>query len=199
MVRNIYRLIKRKKMIEMKKHVTPGETPAKISVSMIDQDLKDGISKSEMAIKYGIKPWEVDEMFKHPFLKGRRPSRKKALSFTFIDDTEPLNSGDIAVEQAEEVDPNQVTIHDVIDDAIESATEAQEALKEAEKAVVDILSPTEYETPEETLLKAAVDTLGDPDEDYELGDPPSFEDTLDLVKEQQEEEELEMDDDTFEL
>ena len=199
MVRYIYRLIKRKKMIEMKKHVTPGETPAKISVSMIDQDLKDGISKSEMAIKYGIKPWEVDEMFKHPFLKGRRPSRKKALSFTFIDDTEPLNSGDIAVEQAEEVDPNQVTIHDVIDDAIESATEAQEALKEAEKAVVDILSPTEYETPEETLLKAAVDTLGDPDEDYELGDPPSFEDTLDLVKEQQEEEELEMDDDTFEL
>ena len=48
------------------------------------------------------------------------------------------------------------------------------------------------------LLKEAVDTLGDPDEDYELGKPPSFEDTLDLVKEQQEEE-LEMDDDTFEL
>ena len=54
--------------------------------SMIDQDLKDGISKPEMAIKYGIKPWEVDEMFKHPFLKGRRPSRKKALSFVFEDD-----------------------------------------------------------------------------------------------------------------
>ena len=72
----------------MKTNVTPGETPEKITVSMIDQDLKDGISKPEMAIKYGIKPWEVDEMFKHPFLKGRRPSRKKALSFTFEDDTD---------------------------------------------------------------------------------------------------------------
>ena len=40
----------------MKKQVTPGETPEKITVSMIDQDLKDGVSKSEMAVKYGIKP-----------------------------------------------------------------------------------------------------------------------------------------------
>ena len=69
----------------MKKNVTPGETPAEITISMIDQDLKDGISKSEMTIKYGIKPWEVDEMFKHPFLKGKRPARKRTLSFTFVD------------------------------------------------------------------------------------------------------------------
>ena len=57
----------------------PGVTPPEISIMQIDQDLKDGISKSEMAKKYNIKPWEVDEMFKHSFLKGRRPSRKKAL------------------------------------------------------------------------------------------------------------------------
>ena len=58
-------------MIEMKKSVKPGKTPAEITVTMIDQDLKDGISKPEMVIKYGIKAWEVDEMFKHPLLKGR--------------------------------------------------------------------------------------------------------------------------------
>ena len=91
----------------MKKNVTPGETPAEITVSMIDQDLKDGISKSEMAIKYGIKPWEVDEMFKHPDLKGRRPSRKKILSFKFVDDTELTKT---FLEAQEEVDPNQDTI-----------------------------------------------------------------------------------------
>ena len=168
----------------MKKQVTPGETPERITVSMIDQDLKDGISKAEMAVKYNIKPWEVDEMFKHPFLRGRRPSRKKALSFTFVDDLEPSDNGTLvpketgiidAVEAIQEVDPNQVTLEDAIDEAIESATQAQDALKEAEKAVVDILSPTEYETPEETLLKAA------------------------KVAEVDEEEELEMDDDTFEL
>jgi uncharacterized protein (DUF433 family) len=154
-------------MIEMKTNVTPGETPEKITVSMIDQDLKDGISKSEMAIKYGIKPWEVDEMFKHPFLKGRRPSRKKALSFSFVDDITTTTEEEVTV------DPNQVTLEDAIDDAIDSATQAQEALAEAEKAVVEMLSPTEYETPEETLLKSAQNT--------------------------DDEEELEMDDDTFEL
>ena len=169
----------------MKKQVTPGETPERITVSMIDQDLKDGISKAEMAVKYNIKPWEVDEMFKHPFLRGRRPSRKKALSFTFVDDLEPSDNGTLvpketgiidAVEAIQEVDPNQVTLEDAIDEAIESATQAQDALKEAEKAVVDILSPTEYETPEETLLKAA-----------------------NIAEVNEKEEELEMDDDTFEL
>ena len=172
----------------MKKQVTPGETPERITVSMIDQDLKDGISKAEMAIKYGIKPWEVDEMFKHPFLKGRRPSRKKALSFSFVDDVSTKETGIIdAVEAIQETDPNQVTLEDAIDEAIESATQAQDALKEAEKAVVDILSPTEYETPEESLLKVAVDTpeiTGIPNGD-------TMSDTDD--------EEIEMDDDTFEL
>ena len=129
-------------MIEMRKNVTPGETPEKITVSMIDQDLKDGISKPEMAIKYGIKPWEVDEMFKHPLLKGRRPSRKKALSFTFEDD------------MTDAIDPNQITLEDAIDDAIESAEEAKAELEKTESAIVDMLSPIN-ETPEETLLKEA--------------------------------------------
>ena len=183
-------------MIEMKTNVMPGETPEKITVSMIDQDLKDGISKSEMAIKYGIKPWEVDEMFKHPFLKGRRPSRKKALSFSFVDDVTMTPDGQEIVNPEIEddvvIDPNQITLHDAIDEAIETIEEAKEGLQEAEAAIVDILSPTEYETPEETLLKAAVDT----DDETDL---PSFEDTLKEVADELEEKDLDMDDDTFEL
>ena len=186
----------------MREQTKPGETPKKITVSMIDQDLKDGISKPEMAIKYGIKPWEVDEMFKHPFLKGRRPSRKKALSFTFVDDTEPLNSGDIAVEQAaevdpnqsspnvtsnrrfvgddlEEVNPNQVTLEDAIDDAIESATQAQAAMGEALEAVEEIF-PTQQD--EEEKEEEVVVQGGEESEEVE-----------------EEEEEIEMDDNTFEL
>ena len=169
----------------MKKQVTPGETPAKITVSMIDQDLKDGISKSEMAIKYGIKPWEVDEMFKHPFLKGRRPSRKKTLSFSFVDDVSMTPDGEEVV-----VDPNQITLHDAIDNAIETIEEVKTELKETEKSVIGILNPAEYETPEETLLKAAVDTpeiTGIPNGD-------TMSDTDDDL-----EEELKMDDNTFEL
>ena len=217
MVKNIYRLIKHKKMIEMKKQVTPGETPEQITISMIDQDLKDGVSKSDMAVKYGIKPWEVDEMFKHPLLKGRRPSRKKALSFTFVDDmTESTQFPNSMEDVTDEVDPNQITLEQAIDEAIEGVGEVRNQMQETQDAIIDMLSPTQFETPEETLLNSAQNTIADLhqaveksggeviakvngpiDEDDEI-ELPSFEDTLDLVKEQQEEE-LEMDDDTFEL
>ena len=139
----------------MKTNVTPGETPEKITVSMIDQDLKDGISKPEMAIKYGIKPWEVDEMFKHPFLKGRRPSKKKHLSFSFIDDVTTNKTRYVSVdaeETAEEVDPNQVTLEDAIDEAIETVEEVKTELKETEEAIVEMLSPTDPEETVEILL-----------------------------------------------
>ena len=190
----------------MKKQVKPGETPAQITVSMIDQDLKNGISKSEMAIKYNIKPWEVDEMFKHPFLKGRRPSRKKALSFSFVDD--------ITTAEVDEgfVDPNQVTLEDAIDDAIESAQEAKDEIKKAEQSIVDLLGP-HTQTPEETIKEAtdwtARNAMG---EEIELDeeDQDTLNEALDThvnengktlreAMEANNEEELEMDDDTFEL
>ena len=163
----------------MKKQVTPGETPAQITVSMIDQDLKDGVSKTDMAVKYGIKAWEVDEMFKHPFLKGRRPSRKKALSFSFVDDTTTTQSLSSMEDVTEEIDPNQVTLEQAIDEAIETVEEVKTQMQETQDAVVELLSPTE-ETPEETLLKIA------------NSNPVTF-------TEPQENDELEMDDDTFEL
>ena len=193
-------------MIEMKKQVTPGETPEQITISMIDQDLKDGVSKSDMAVKYGIKPWEVDEMFKHPLLKGRRPSRKKSLSFTFIDDMTTDTTEEVTV------DPNQITLEQAIDEAIEGVGEVKNQMQETQDAIIEMLSPTQFETPEEALLNAAQNTIDDLhqaveksggeiisiDDDEDELEIPSFEDTLDLVKEQQEEE-LNMDDDTFEL
>ena len=175
----------------MRKNVKPGETPEKITVSMIDQDLKDGISKPEMATKYGIKPWEVDEMFKHPFLKGRRPSRKKALSFVFEDDTDEAlmkkSSKELLdqIDELPETNPNQVTLDDAIDDAIESATQAQEALAAAEESIVEILSPTDPEGSIEDMLDNMVNKDGQ-----------SLKETFDK---ESKEEELEIDDDTFEL
>ena len=149
----------------MKTNVTPGETPAEITVSMIDQDLKDGISKPEMAIKYGIKPWEVDEMFKHPFLKGRRPSKKKPLSFSFVDDVTTNKTRYVSVdaaETAEEVDPNQVTLEQAIDEAIDT-------VEDVNKTIVDMLSPTNPEKTIESLINEVKD------EEIEIKD-----DTFDL-------------------
>jgi len=159
LVKNIYRL-NTKKMIEMKKNVTPGETPAEITISMIDQDLKDGISKSEMVIKYGIKPWEVDEMFKHPLLKGRRPSRKKSLSFKFTDDmsNDTYVSSTVVKDTSEpqfsereeqvEVDPNQVTLEQAIDEATTAVDESIKTFNEVSETVEDILSDPEFEEEE---------------------------------------------------
>ena len=181
----------------------PGETPPKISVSQIDQDLKDGINKADIAIKYGIKKWEVDEMFKHPKLAGRKPSRKKMLSFTFVDDmTEstqfPNSMEDVTDEPI--IDPNQVTLENAIDEAIESVEEVKDQMQQTQEAIVNMLSPTKVQTPAESLLKAS-STIDDPE--YT---PPSFDDTMSVVEEQEweagnieEEEELKMDEDTFEL
>ena len=126
-------------MIEMRTTQESGKTPEKITVSMIDQDLKDGVSKSDMAVKYGIKPWEVDEMFKHPFLKGRRPSRKKALSFSFVDDVTTTIEAEVTT------DPNQVTLEDAIDEAVVEAEEAKETFETRLAEVKDVLTDERYE------------------------------------------------------
>jgi len=192
MVRNIYRLIKHKKMIKMKKNVTPGKTPEKITVSMIDEDLNNGITKPEMAIKYGIKSWEIAEMFKHPFLKGRRPSKKKPLSFSFVDDvSEDIPGFEGTKEQLEEVDPNQVTLEQAIDEAIDTVEEAKDQMQQTQEAIVDMLSPTDPDETIEDILDIMVNKDGQSlketfDKEIAAGNIP-------------EEEELEMEDDTFDL
>jgi len=179
-------------MINTRQTVEAGETPEQITISMIDQDLKDGVNKTEMSIKYGIKPWEVDEMFKHPLLKGRRPARKRTLSFSFVDDmSEDTSEPEFSKRATDlieevEVDPNQVTLEQAIDDAIETIENVKAEIVETERSVLDILSPTEFETSDNEL------------------EVPSFNDTMSLVEEQEweksgEEKELEMDDETFEL
>tara|TARA_R110000764_G_scaffold235284_1_gene329730 strand:- start:1231 stop:1797 length:567 start_codon:yes stop_codon:yes gene_type:complete len=188
-------------MIEMRKTQEAGETPAQITLSMIDQDLKDGVNKTEMTVKYGIKPWEVDEMFKHPLLKGRRPARKRVLSFSFVDDmSEDTLKTDfnekVAQERAasfnetlesavEAIDPNQITLEEAIDEAIDTVTEVKNQMQETQEAINDILSPTEFETADDEL------------------EIPSFNDTMSVVEEQEweknGEKELDMDDSTFEL
>ena len=158
----------------MRKNVSPGKTPEKITVSMIDQDLKDGISKPEMVNKYGIKAWEVDEMFKHPLLKGRRPSKKKTLSFSFIDDmSEPILK---PLNHEKNHDPlvncEIVTIENALNETIEVAEKVIATHTDTNKTIIDILSPAN-ETPIETLLKVS---NTDDDEEIEINeDTTSFE------------------------
>ena len=72
------------------------ETPSTITVSMILEDLDNGIDRTGIQEKYGLEKWEVTQMFQHPTLKGKKARKIRKLSFNFVDDTA--------------ADPNQTTI-----------------------------------------------------------------------------------------
>jgi hypothetical protein len=88
-------------MIEARTN-NPGEatqknkTPNTITVSMILEDLDNGIDRTGIQEKYGLEKWEVTQMFQHPTLKGKKARKIRKLSFNFVDDTA--------------VDPNQTSI-----------------------------------------------------------------------------------------
>ena len=90
-----------KQMIEARTN-NPGEvtqkneTPNTITVSMILEDLDNGIDRTAIQEKYGLEKWEVTQMFQHPALKGKKARKIRKLSFNFVDDTA--------------VDPNQTSI-----------------------------------------------------------------------------------------
>lgn len=90
-----------KQMIEARTN-NPGEetqknqTPETITVTMILEDLDNGIDRTGIQEKYGLEKWEVTQMFQHPTLKGKKARKVRKLSFNFVDDTTP--------------DPNQTTI-----------------------------------------------------------------------------------------
>ena len=101
-----------------------GQTPERITTSMILNDLENGIDRNGIKEKYNLQAWEVKQMFEHPTLKGKKAKKVKKLSFEFVDDTENA------------VNPNQTSIPmpdgSQIDelDAAEPAVEASIDLKE---------------------------------------------------------------------
>ena len=81
------------------------ETPNTITVSMILEDLDNGIDRTGIQEKYGLEKWEVTQMFQHPALKGKKARKIRKLSFNFVDDTaaDP-NQTSIDVETGPDVD-----------------------------------------------------------------------------------------------
>lgn len=66
---------------------TQNETPQTITVSMILEDLDNGIDRNGIKEKYNLQAWEVKQMFEHPSLKGKKAKKVRKLSFNFVDDT----------------------------------------------------------------------------------------------------------------
>ena len=78
-------------MIEANQHtnasVESQPTPQTITTTMILADLENGTDRPGIKAKYSLEAWELTEMFKHPVLKGKKASRKRKMSFTFVDDS----------------------------------------------------------------------------------------------------------------
>lgn len=91
---------------------TQSETPQTITVSMVLEDLENGVDRNGIKEKYNLQAWEVKQMFEHPSLKGKKAKKVRKLSFNFIDDTaldKPL------------VDPAQTSIP--MDDGLQAEPE----------------------------------------------------------------------------
>ena len=106
-----------KQMIEARTN-NPGEatqknqTPETITVTMILEDLDNGIDRTGIQEKYGLEKWEVTQMFQHPTLKGKKARKVRKLSFNFVDDTTPdPNQTSIAVETTDAVTMDDVDVH----------------------------------------------------------------------------------------
>ncbi len=84
------------------------ETPNTITVSMILEDLDNGVDRPGIQDKYGLEKWEVTQMFQHPSLKGKKARKVRKLSFNFVDDTatDP-NQTSIPMESGPDVDVHQ--------------------------------------------------------------------------------------------
>ena len=98
------------------------ETPNTITVSMILEDLDNGIDRTGIQEKYGLEKWEVTQMFQHPALKGKKARKIRKLSFNFVDDTagDP-NQTSIPVESGPDVD-----VHTEASMTVEATPELQE-------------------------------------------------------------------------
>ena len=69
-----------------------------MTVDMILKELAQGVNKTQMQKKFAYRDadgniqsfekWMIDEMFKDPNLRGKKPARRKVLPFTFKGTTE---------------------------------------------------------------------------------------------------------------
>lgn len=81
------------------------EVVTEVTPGMILQDLGMGLDRNAIAAKYAYKDetgklceferWMVDEMFKDPLLKGKRPAKVKILPFKFKASSEDAGIIDI--------------------------------------------------------------------------------------------------------
>ena len=152
------------------------ETPNTITVTMILEDLDNGIDRNGIKDKYGLQAWEVKQMFEHPALKGKKARKVRKLSFNFVDDTvtDP-NQTSIPVESPHE----EYTIADTGENLV-----GEEAIKYEEVDVHTEASMIVEATPELQNVDGTMDDVRE--ESQEVDDALTmYEDTDDFGDDEQ--------------
>lgn len=87
-----------------------------IGVVQVLQMLKDGKTREEIRVHYGITKTDLGLLFKHKDLIGKKTIKPKAPTFTIVDDEAPVAAAAEVVEE-EKVAPRTM---EVVDDAPET-------------------------------------------------------------------------------
>ena len=104
------------------------ETPARITTTMILNDLDNGIGREGIKEKYGLETWEVTQMFQNPTLKGKKAKKIRKLSFEFVDDTTdpaqtaiPMSEEEVFTDLDEQSEEMEREMHYTPNEMVETA------------------------------------------------------------------------------
>jgi len=76
-----------------------------ITISQVLADLEAGVTRPQMATKYEITPREVNALFQHPKLKGKKAKKVFIPSFDIVDDTPDASTETVDAEPVGEAAP----------------------------------------------------------------------------------------------
>lgn len=91
-----------------------------IGVVQVLAMLKDGKSREEIRVHYGITKTDLGLLFKHKDLIGKKTIKPKAPTFTIVDDEAPVATtdvNDVDVKDVEEVKAEKPATMQIVDDS----------------------------------------------------------------------------------
>lgn len=100
------------------------EVVPQITVSSVLQDLKDGLTREAIAVKYHLPKSEVKNMFQHPLLKNKKTITPKQPRFILIDDVTNQAAAEQVAEQ-EEAEVEAIEADDASEESVEEQVEQQ--------------------------------------------------------------------------
>ena len=126
-----------------------------INPGMILQDLAQGLDKNMIAQKYAyqdaggnvesIELWMVEEMFKDPLLKGKRPAKVKILPFRFQASTPDAGIKDVTFNPLSSVTETTVSTTVEAGTEVDTTSYVEETVTETVDSVVEVTTEEEFD------------------------------------------------------